>query len=835
MSSRTRPGHLFTRQQLLDSVWPGRHVEENNLSVQVNALRKVLGNAAIATVPGWGYRFTLTEDSASGARTGRPTLLQAVSPPGPAAARPTNLPDELPPLIGREADMPLLLNLVQDHRLVTVTGAGGTGKTSLARAVLHARRQHHAHGVYFVELAALTEADAVPAAVAAALGTRLADGGDPNTALASALAPLNLLIALDNAEHLVGPVSDLAMALASHAPGVHLLVTSQVRLGVPQEWVYRLGALAVPEPGTSAAAALGFGSVAMFVARASALDHRFVLTDANVASVVALCRQLDGSPLAIELSATRLPTLGLPQLLASMRQRLSLLIQGHRRAPARQQTLRAALEWSHELLSPAERTVFRRMAVFVGSAPLGMVRQVLADDTAAAPPQALDEWGVLEALGGLVDRSLVSLVNPAQDGAGAEDAPRYRLLESPLALATERLHASGEAGPLQARHLRAVHALLEQHCADVLDGRVGFIQVQEALESELGNAQAALAWALQHAPAQALALGSVLSMLIGRRRHAQRRAIWRDLEPLLQQEAAPDAASAAVLARACWQFAEHLGITRPDLALVQAQRGFAFAGAAGDARLQYLTASKIAHSHWRMGHLAGLRDAVATAQPLRQPHWSAYVQLTGSAAQAWLCLMTDDSVGALHWFNEQAALSTLAGIDNALARMNIGRIQLAHGQTREAIDIATEMVERFQGGRNQPMLATAQGSLCIALLASNETSRARDVLTEWLPLAGQFEMQAQWADAAALLAVQEARPRAALLLAGFADAARAATGQAREAADQDRLDRALHAAEQAVSPCMGGTACQRLRSAGASSAPSALGALAFAAEDHHAT
>jgi hypothetical protein len=229
------------------------------------------------------------------------------------------------------------------------------------------------------------------------------------------------------------------------------------------------------------------------------------------------------------------------------------------------------------LLSPAERTVFRRMAIFVGSASLAMVQQVLGDadsdgdgdadadgDGDAAGPgdrgadgsaeaATLDRWRVLEALGGLVDRSLVSLVLPGQDSRADEELPRYRLLESPRALAAERLLQAGEHAALQRRHLQAVRALLEQVYADVMDGRASFSQVQDALEADVGNAQAALRWALQTDATQALAIGPLLSMMLGRRRHAERLWIWRELEPWLDPDSVPDSAWASPGRRRRWK------------------------------------------------------------------------------------------------------------------------------------------------------------------------------------------------------------------------------------------------------------------------------------------
>ena len=256
-------------------------------------------------------------------------------------------------------------------------------------------------------------------------------------------------MALDNAEQLVDPVARLCAALCEAAPGLRLVVTSQVPLKLAAERVYRIGALAVPQGALPAAQAREFGAVALFTERAQAADSRFVLTDANAPAVIELCRALDGLALAIELAAARAPMLGVQRLASSMQDRLKLLTTSRNRAaPARQQTLRAALEWSHGFLDERERAVFRRLTVFAGSGSLAMIQQVVADPAGAGE---LDAWAVLDALAVLVDRSLVTVL---QGDDTAE--PRYRLLDSPRAYALERLKEAGEEAALRRRHMQAV-------------------------------------------------------------------------------------------------------------------------------------------------------------------------------------------------------------------------------------------------------------------------------------------------------------------------------------------------------------------------------------------
>ena len=264
-----------------------------------------------------------------------------------------------------------------------------------------ARRADAPDGAAWVELAPLADPALLVSVVARELGIPV-PGSNPQAALVKALAQRRMLLVLDNAEHLLEAVAALVQALLDGAPGVRVLVTSQAALNLGGERLFRLGALAAPDLGVSVEEALSYGAVALFVDQAQAADRHFQLTPDNLPAVVDLCVHLDGVALAIKLAAARLPLFGLKGLQARLSERFRLLGQGPRSAPSRQQTLRAALDWSHALLSPDEQTVFRRLGVFLSSFELDLAAKTACDDT-------LDEWAVIEALGVLVDRSLVML------------------------------------------------------------------------------------------------------------------------------------------------------------------------------------------------------------------------------------------------------------------------------------------------------------------------------------------------------------------------------------------------------------------------------------------
>jgi DNA-binding winged helix-turn-helix (wHTH) protein len=383
-----RPGQLVTKNELLDRVWPGLVVEANNLQVQISTLRKLLGPRAIATIPGFGYRWALSADDVP-AQSARSESTPAAPWVGNAAR--CDVAMELPALYGRAGDVSALRELIGHHALVTVVGPAGIGKTRLAEAVAHELRDEFADGAVLVELAQLADADLVAATVARALGIAV---GNPQTALdlsVQALAGQRLLLVLDNCEHLLTAVDRMVAALRKGAPRVHILATSQELLRHPDEHVYRLGALALPAEVT-AVRAREAGAIELFTARVQAIVPRFAVSDANVAAVVDICRRLDGIPLAIEFAAARVPLLGVEGVRDRLDERFRLLTAGSRSAPRRHQTLHAALEWSYGLLSEQEQKTFDGLGVFVGGFSLESA-QDLATDASSMRGQSSITWG----------------------------------------------------------------------------------------------------------------------------------------------------------------------------------------------------------------------------------------------------------------------------------------------------------------------------------------------------------------------------------------------------------------------------------------------------------
>ena len=342
-------------------------------------------------------------------------------------------------LFGRDSDLQALSALLDAHRLVSIVGSGGVGKTALASRLAESQRERARQAVHQVELVALTDCRQVVPALVRAL--QLPVSRAPETeAVHAALRDAQHLLILDNCEHLLPGVADVIAGLMAEAPELGILATSQEALNLKDERVYRLGALPVPAAQADLDTARKSASIALFADRARAADHHFALTAENVGAVIDICRQLDGIPLAIELGAARVRTLGIDGLRARLDDRLQLLSGGARDTPSRHRGLRATLEWSWSLLNAAAQTVFRRLGVLAGSFDLDAAQAVASDGEIRAN-------AVIDALGVLCDKSLV-VVEPQVDGS-----VRYRLLETMRHFALDQLRAAGEEATVRDRHL----------------------------------------------------------------------------------------------------------------------------------------------------------------------------------------------------------------------------------------------------------------------------------------------------------------------------------------------------------------------------------------------
>jgi predicted ATPase/DNA-binding winged helix-turn-helix (wHTH) protein len=428
------PGIVVTRDTLISRVWEGRTVTDNNLQVQIASLRNVLGGDRdlIRTVPGRGYQFAGEIVSRSRAAAPSPSLGDAVAPP---AAFRTNLPQTPFELIGRAAELDEILALAGSHRLVTLTGAGGVGKTRLAIEAARRFQPQFPDGVWVVEMSSLGEPGSVASAVAATVGLPAGVTLTPDQ-VAAALSGQHMLIVLDTCEHVIDAAAEMAEALTRLSAGIRVIATSREPLGAYGEWVYRVRPLVVPA--TDEASPTDCQAASLFIARVRAMNADFAVEEAAATAIGAICRALDGIPLAIELAAIRAATLGPHTLADLLGDHLQLLTCGRRTALPRHQTLRATLDWSYALLPPTERTVLRRLAVFPGEFDLDAACDIAAQAD-LTPAQAT------EALANLVTKSLVA----AEIGEGSTC---YRLMETTRAYALEKLATNKEYETIAFRH-----------------------------------------------------------------------------------------------------------------------------------------------------------------------------------------------------------------------------------------------------------------------------------------------------------------------------------------------------------------------------------------------
>ncbi|MEO8280821.1 MAG: winged helix-turn-helix domain-containing protein [Ideonella sp.] len=484
-------GRTVSTDALRRAVWPDRKVGDNNLRVQITALRKLLGDGVITLHSTRGYRFTL------------PVLEEGDADIADSGLG--NLPIHLPPLYGRDDDLKALAEGLVGQARITLAGPAGVGKTALARAAAHLRRTDPVDGVWWVDLAALGEASQLPDRIAALLQIKL-QAEAPLDSLVRALADKRMLLVLDNCEHLSEVACELADALLRRAPRVAVLATSRRPLKCAGELLLRLGSLALPD-GPGLAAARHSGAVVWFEARARRADPEFAVTTDNVEAVVDICQHLDGLAMAIGLAAARVPLLGVAGLRARLVDRFRLLTSDSQDPRGHPQALGAALDWSHELLAESEQMVLRRLGMFAGSFALDTV-QALARD------ESLDDWAVLDALNALIDLSLV-FSDPAALQSGAP--MRYTMHESVRLYARQRLEASGEATSLRERHAREMLAL-------VLGGRAVAAPPPDPMtvllpDADHDNLLAAIAWAREHDLALALTLAVTANPYMRRRGH----------------------------------------------------------------------------------------------------------------------------------------------------------------------------------------------------------------------------------------------------------------------------------------------------------------------------
>jgi predicted ATPase len=574
-----------------------------------------------------------------------------------------NLPRQRTSFIARERDLVELRRLLATSPLLTLTGPGGVGKTRLALQLAEAVLPEYADGTWLVELAALADPQLVPQSVAAALRIPEPPGRRLVQVLAERLGSKHLLLVLDNCEHLVDACAELSERLLGACPQLHILATSRESLRIQGETMWRVRSLQVPAAGAALQEAGESEAVRLFVERVHAVMASFVLQARNVKDVAVVCRGLDGIPLAIELAAARVPALGVETLARRQHDRLQLLVAGSRTAPARQQTLRATLAWSYDLLNSAEQRVFRGLAVFAGGCSLETAEAVLGDD-------------VLPILGALVDKSL------AQQEAAHDQDVRFELLQSVRVFALESLQASGDWGTVHERQAAYFVALAEQAGPSL--GGPPQVAWLNRLEEEHDNLRHVLHWTLSSGAAvQGLRLGAMLTRLWYVRGYLTEGRRWLERLCALPANRAPTADRARAL-----NGLGNLAYTQGDLRVA---RG----------------AFEESLAIWRR-----LGDRWGTASVFNNLAYVAYLQGDDTRAQALLddCLLDARATG--HRQAEAYALGNLASL-----ACEYEALERAEDLSRQALDRFHELGDLWGQGaalRQHGDIARARGSLAEA-------------------------------------------------------------------------------------------------------------------------
>ena len=702
-----------------------------------------------------------------------------------------NLPAEPNSFIGRQRDLEELARLLGDVRALTLCGPGGIGKTRLALRLACEVVPGFPDGAWLAELADTRDAALVPGRVAAMLGIREELDRPLTETLVEALRPRKLLLILDTCEHVVDASAALVQRLLAACPELRVIATSREPLRVRGETVWRVPPLELP----GAAGPLGLAELAhheairLFADRAAAARPGFVLDSANSAAVLRLCRTLDGVPLAIELAAARVGALSVEQIAARVADRFSLLASGDRTAPPRQQTLRAAVDWSYELLTEPEQVLLRRLAVFSGW-NLDMAEQVCAD-------QAIPADRVLDLLAALIDKSLVTL-----DGEVEGDA-RYRLLDTIREYATDRLNSAGEGPVIRLRHRDYLLGL-----AEWMVGRCFVrgdppwperVSLYHRAWAERPNCRAALAYCVEHGDTEAgLRLCSALRSPWFVYGDLAEGTSWLDRFLETGGDVAPAVRAQALTLRADLAFEQQdypVAAQRAQAGLQECASGAP--GAAGALRILALVSFRAGQQDQALERIVAAVEAARTDRDEWEEGIALAVKATFIARQGRL----DEAQQAF-----QHALDVLQDNNQwgvAQARYGFGRLAAARGDHGAALVQFRDALRVYRELDARPEIARCLAGIGGVALSQGDLALASASLTESLQFSlatGQRLAMARGLEAFAALASAQGDLAGAIRLAGTGLALRVAAGYEPSAAGRSNLDDLLELARRELGP-----------------------------------
>ena len=614
------------------------------------------------------------------------------------AVAPNNLPRQTSSFVGRQEEIDACVRAMEQTRLLTLTGVGGSGKTRLALKVAEVLLAESPDGMWFVDLAPVSDPERVTLTIAAAVGVREEPGQPLIQTLCAHLANQRAFLVLDNCEHLITASATTASLLLDSAPELRVIATSREALGIPGETLHGVPTLALPptDPPPSAAQLLEYESARLFVERGRQVRPDFAVTNAEAPIVADLCRRLDGIPLAIELAAARLRVIGVSEIRARLDDRFRLLTGGSRTALPRHQTLRATIQWSYDQLTDDEKRFLRALAAFTGG-------WTLATATAVCDEHA-DEFETLDLLTRLVDKSLAVVERPLAGGHEAGDiASRYRFLETVRQFALEELNASGEGAATRDRHLKT----FEQMAHEAETGLLGPEQARwlSRLEAEHGNLLAAFAWcaSAEDGAIRGLAFAAAVSRFWSA--HGYFELGWTTLKAALDRDtvAAPTPARGKALVRA-----GGLALYRGDYAAARPliENSLAIHRAEGDLKGEARALSGVSTVATYQGDFAAAREAGEQSLALYRQmgsergaalalHNLGYIaERLGEAKEARRlfgeCLAILRSVGD----HEHVAL-TLSAV--AVVSLRLGDLDAARAEIVESLGLVLELGARREG------------------------------------------------------------------------------------------------------------------------------------------
>jgi len=639
--------------------------------------------------------------------------------------RPNNLPFQLTTLLGREQDLIEAKSLLEVHRLVTMSGSGGVGKTRLALRVGVDLLDLYPNGAWLCDFSPIADPVLVASAVARVLVVRERQNRPLVDSIVEALKRKQALLIFDNCEHILDAAAELADEILHDCPNIRILTTSRQALGIIGEMVYRVRSLSLPDSaeGLQADEGLRYGAIALFVDRAQASDARFAFTNANAPMIAEICSRLDGIPLAIELAATKSHVMNLHSLARSLDDRFKVLTDGGRTALPRHKTLSALIDWSYDLLTAQEQALFRRLGIFAGGFSLAAARAVCSGDD-------LGQIDILDLLSSLTDKSLV-----VADTAGEQE--RYRLLESTRAYALQKLAPGVERERLARGHAEYFRDQAQE--ADKRHGTGSLAAWLADVELERDNYRAVLEWALTDGHDVALG-GSVAGALV---------RLWLDSGLTMEGRYWIDRAQATLDESAHPKVAARLWLALGALSDGKrkhdcAERAIELYRSVGDGHGAALALRMLGFSFFQMGRvekasemtvsaLAATRECGDKGGVARCLHQQAFIQWHLGDVATGRELFTY-ALAAFKALGDEAGISLVLG--------GLAELEFADGQVEHALRLATEALEIDSRGRNAADKAIECINIAAYRIAVGDVDKARKAAREGLHWARQAQFAA---------------------------------------------------------------------------------------------